>query len=67
MNMHLSAHPKRAMVTLTTFHSLEESQVLFDFDAPINEDNFIINSTSLVYKSKTPTQLRQKKLQVVSQ
>lgn len=34
---------KRAMVTLSTFKSLEDSAFLFDFDTPVNEDNFVIN------------------------
>lgn len=66
MRMNPSGRPKRAMATLTTFSSLEDSQILFDFDSPVNEENFIINTTSLLYKSKAPTQTHQKKLQVVS-
>lgn len=66
MNRNFSNQTKRAMATLTTFRSLEESQMLFDFDSQVNEDNFIINSTSMLYKIKASSQAQQKKLQVIN-
>lgn len=59
---------KRAMVTLSSFRSLEDSNSLFDFTTPINEDNFVMNSTSIVYQARQPSAYSlRKKIQVVSQ
>lgn len=64
--MYSAVRNKRAMVTLSSFKSLEDSPSLFDFDTPINEDNFILNQTSLVYQCLQP-QPYQKKIELVSQ
>lgn len=62
----LGAHNRRNMITLTTFKSLEQGQSLFDFDTPINEDNFIMNETSEIYRKKVADMIRYKNLMVVS-
>ena len=56
----------RPMITLSAFKSIEENQTLFDFDTFINEENFIINSTSQIYRSKKDEYIRGKKLQVIT-
>ena len=62
----LGAHNRKTMVTLTTFKSLEQGQTLFDFDTPVNEDNFIMNETSEVYRKKIVDLIRYKNITVVS-
>jgi len=58
--------PTRPMLTLSSFKSLEESNDLFDFDTFINEDNFVVNSTSHIYRNKKEEYFRGKKLQLVT-
>ena len=62
----LGAHDRKAMVTLTTFKSLEQGQALFDFATPINEDNFIMNETSEVYRKKIADVIRYNNMMVIS-
>lgn len=57
---------RRPMIALSSFKSIEENHTLFDFDTFINEDNFVINSTSQIYRSKKDEYIRGKKLQVVT-
>ena len=64
--MFTAINRKRAMITLTTFKSLEHNTTLFDFDTPINEDNFIINDTSHIYRKKINDDLSYKNLSVIT-
>lgn len=54
------------MIALTTFKSLDNNADLFDFDTPINENNFIINDTSHIYRKKINDDLSYNNLAVVT-
>lgn len=58
---------RRPMLTLTTFKSTEISHTLFDFDNPLNQNNYIINSNAIVYRLKNNANAQQHNLQVVTQ
>ena len=64
--MFTAINHRRAMITLTTFKSLEQNATLFDFDTPINEDNFIINDTSHIYRKKINDDTSYKNIAVVT-
>ena len=60
-----SANP-RSMLTLTSFKSIESGQALFDFSTPLNQQNFILNDTSLVFRKKADSEVSFRNLTVVS-
>lgn len=64
--MSLGNASRRPIIALSAFKSIEENHNLFDFDTFINEENFVINSTSQIYRSRKDEYIRGKKLQVVT-
>lgn len=57
---------RRPMLTISSFKSVEESETLFNFDTFINDENYVVNSTSQIYRSRKQESVGGKKVQVVT-
>lgn len=60
----MNIHPEKLMISV--YRPLQENEMLFDFETPITEDVFIVNSSSQIYRKKKGDNKLSKMTQVVT-